>query len=72
MKQTDRLLEYMRSHVGITPLEALNELSIFRLAARISDLRSAGHRIQTIRKRVTNKQGEECFVAEYRLEAEHE
>ena len=45
--QTEMTLEYMRLYGSITPLEALNGFGCFRLPARISDLRKAGHDIKT-------------------------
>lgn len=49
MSQTDELLSMLRDRgeVGVTPLDALAELRIYRLAARVSDLRAAGHVIET-------------------------
>ena len=61
MSQKTEILNYMQTHVGITPIEALDKFHCFRLAARISDLRSDGHKSQTI------KHGEQHY-AEYRLE----
>ena len=45
--QTERILNYLSKNKGITPIDALNRFGCFRLAARISDLRRAGHRIFT-------------------------
>jgi hypothetical protein len=45
--QTERILNYLSKGKGITPIDALNRFGCFRLAARISDLRLAGHRIFT-------------------------
>ena len=45
MKQTDKILMYMQTEGEITPLDALREFNCMRLAARISDLRKAGHKI---------------------------
>lgn len=47
MTQNELLLVWLRKYGSITPLEALNEIGIFRLAARVSDLRAEGHDIQT-------------------------
>lgn len=41
------LLRYLESKSSITPLEALGSLGIYRLAARISDLRAAGYPIKS-------------------------
>lgn len=43
--QAEALLEYLRVNRSITPMDALRELGIFRLAARVWDLRAAGHTI---------------------------
>ena len=47
MTQTQRILIYLKSGKSLTPLEALKKFGCFRLAARISDLRSQGHTIWT-------------------------
>jgi len=44
MSQNQRILDYL-SKASITPLEALNKFGCLRLAARINDLRAAGHQI---------------------------
>lgn len=54
--QTSRILGHLARHDSITPVEALNLYGCFRLAARISDLRSAGHDIHTLY--VKNAKGE--------------
>ena len=59
MTQTQALLEALRARAGrgITPIEALDELGCFRLAARVWDLRQQGHdvRKQLIRTWPRNK-----------------
>ena len=45
--QVGKVLAYIRTHGSIGDMEAFNELGIRRLAARVKDLRSAGHDIQT-------------------------
>lgn len=67
--QNHRLLTYLREHGEIEPLTALGELGIYRLGARIFDLREAGHNITTDRVEVSNRFGEACRVARYRLAA---
>lgn len=42
-----KVLEYMRQHGSITPMEALREFGCYRLGARIYDLRRSGVRIKT-------------------------
>ena len=45
--QRDAILWHLERRGSITPIEALNELGCFRLAARIEELRRAGHSIRT-------------------------
>lgn len=70
MKQEERILKYMQDFGSITPLQALDDLGVMRLGARIYDLRRAGHTIS--RRMVTkkNRYGEAVSFAEYRLENE--
>lgn len=67
MSQETRLLEYLQTHTGIRPLEALNKLGIYRLSARIKDLRNHGHNIVTKKVEVKTAHGDTSRVAEYRL-----
>ena len=67
-KQCDRLLGYLKVNREIDPLTAWSELGIYRLGARVYDLRQAGHNITSDRKPVENRFGEECRVALYTLE----
>jgi hypothetical protein len=46
MSQTNEILAYMEKK-PITPIEALKRFGCLRLAARINDLRDAGHFINT-------------------------
>ena len=67
--QCDRLLFYLRNHEGITPMEAWNQLGIYRLGARVWDLRNKrGHNIIRTMVTVPNRYGDKCRVAQYRLE----
>lgn len=68
MKQTDKILMYMQTEGEITPLDALREFNCMRLAARISDLRKAGHKIGRRIERGTNRFGEVVHYAVYWLE----
>ena len=65
--QNDRLLEYLKTHDGITQLEALNELGIFRLASRVNDLKKKGFDISGRMIFVRNRFDEEIRVKEYFL-----
>ena len=45
--QCEQILWHLEHRGSITPIEALNELGCFRLAARIEELRRSGHSIKT-------------------------
>lgn len=67
MNQNEMLEEYLKNHEGITPLEALNELGIYRLSARVSDLRQAGVEVKREMVTVLNRLGKPVKVARYFL-----
>ena len=67
MTQEQRILEYMKTHDGITTLQAYNDLGITRLSARIFDLRSKGHIISTERVFVMNRYYEQTNVTKYKV-----
>ena len=46
MTQSEQILTHLRSR-SISAIEALGEYGCFRLAARIDELRKAGHRIES-------------------------
>lgn len=66
MTQNQLVLSWLqKSPIG--PMEALRELGIMRLAARIKDLRDLGHDIDMSWNYVTDRNGEERRVARYTL-----
>ena len=67
MKQTDRILKYMRDFGSITQLEAMQDIGCMRLAARIADLKRDGHAIHREMETSKNRYGEETSYARYRL-----
>jgi len=58
MKQTTsqsaKVLYHLQNYGPLTAIEALELFACFRLAARINDLKEAGHDIQTEMKRQKN------------------
>ena len=62
--QEHYVLEHLR-RASITPLEALNLYGIFRLAARIYQLRKLGHNIYT--KMITDPQTKKRYAEYYLL-----
>lgn len=67
MTQKERVLNYLQENSSITPMEAWNRLGVYRLGARVHELRKEGHDIKSSLTEVKNKFGEACRVAEYRL-----
>jgi hypothetical protein len=67
--QNDRLEAYLKAYGSITPLEALRDLGIMRLGARIYDLEHNGMagRIVHGTAEVKNRWGQTCRVARYVL-----
>lgn len=63
--QNDRVLAYIRSHGGITSLEAYDKLGCTRLSARIKDLKEMGVAIGKVMVARPNRYGETVKVAQY-------
>lgn len=68
MKQTESILQYMRTYGAITPLEALKDCGCMRLAARIADLKREGHRIKSEKVAVRRRDGSRAFVERYMID----
>ena len=67
MSQCERLQKWLESEGEIDPLTSWTKLGIYRLGARIFDLRQKGLNIKTGKKEVVNQFGEVCKVASYEL-----
>ncbi len=63
--QTIKVLRALQER-PLTPLEALRDLGVGRLAARVQELREAGYPVVTERVAVPTRDGE-AVVARYRL-----
>ena len=63
--QCKRLLKHLESNGSITPLEALAELSIYRLADTVFKLRNLGYDIKTVQTKSYNKYKERVQFATY-------
>jgi len=68
--QSERIIDYMHKHGGITQFDALNELGVMRLASRISELRRNGYPIGSKMVKVQNRYGETCRVKRYSLKGD--
>lgn len=66
--QKEMILEYLRTHDGITPLQALELFGCMRLGARIADLKAEGHKIETTMISVRKEDGRAKQYACYHLE----
>lgn len=67
MSQNIRVHEYLRRNGCITPQQALNDLGVMRLAARIADLKEKGVQIETVMVDGVNRFGEPTKFAKYYL-----
>jgi len=70
MTQVERLSDWLSTDMPINPLESWTALGIYRLSARVFDLRKAGWPISMEMVEVENQFGETVRVAQYRLERE--
>lgn len=67
MSQNERVLERLQQGL-LTSLEAIQELGITRLSARVHDLtHKHGHVILSEDVLVQNRFGDQCLVAKYTL-----
>lgn len=66
--QTDRIIRHIQDYGSITPVEAMQEYGIMRLASRMCDIKRAGYTVR--REMVTgkNRYGESTTYARYFLE----
>lgn len=65
--QNRRLLDWLRNGRSINPLQSWQMLGIYRLGARIFDLKEMGWPIVSERMTVTNRYGEDISVGLYKL-----
>ena len=70
MSQKDRVLQYLKKGKVLTRLNAWDELGVIETPARIHELRSEGHPIQSTRKQVVNRYGETVTIAEWYMPRE--
>jgi hypothetical protein len=68
MSQNRRLLSHLERGLSIDPMTALKALGIYRLGARIYDLKDSGHNIRTDIIEVKNRFGDVSRIANYSLE----
>ena len=66
--QCERVLQYIKDHGYITQLDALVDISVMRLASRISELRKKGYKIARGFVRAKNRYDEPIVYAKYFFE----
>lgn len=67
MTQQERVLRHLQEFGCITPVTAVREYGIYRLAVAISDLRHKGWQIRTVMQEAKNRYGEVVRYARYEL-----
>ena len=66
MTQCNQILEALKEG-PITSKQAADDYGVYRLAARVHDLRDAGYPIISKKIKVRNRNGQVCYVSEYLL-----
>ncbi len=67
LTQSMKIIKYMMDFGSITPIQAMKDLGVMRLAARISDIEAEGWEIIHERETGKNRYGEKTTYARYRL-----
>ena len=67
MTQTEKILRHIEEHGSITPLEALQEYGIMRLASRMCDIKRAGYTVHKVTETAKNRYGEPVRYARYTI-----
>lgn len=65
--QGELVLRWLNEYGSITPLDAMREFGIMRLAACIFNLKQDGHKIRTEMTSSTNRYGHKVAYATYKL-----
>lgn len=66
--QCEMIIDYLDEYGSITPLEAMRDLGIYRLASRIADLKKQGYKIKSKMVSVEARNGGRTYVASYSWE----
>lgn len=67
MTQTKRLLRFLKDYGSITAYEAVKELGIMQLSARIIDLEHEGYVFDKKQESAINRYGEKVYFKRYSL-----
>ena len=66
--QCERIRQYIKDFGSITTLEAITDIGVLRLGARISEMRKRGENIRGEREYVKNRYGKKVPIVRYFLE----
>lgn len=66
--QRTRIIEYLKTHDGITQYDAIKHISVMRLSARISEMKKLGYVIRDSWVKGKNKYGEKYRAKKYWIE----
>lgn len=69
MTQKERILKYLEDFGSITQLEAIRDIGVMRLGARIWELNRAGYTIIRETEVSKNRYGKDTRYARYRMAA---
>ena len=72
MNQKDRIIKYLHDFGSITSLEAMRDLGITQLGARIDGLQKDGYTFKKEWERAKNRYGEDVDYKRYSLEVVNE
>lgn len=72
MSQNGRIIDYLMKNGSITQLDAMKDLGIMRLGARVFDLKERGYNIVTVMVEDLNRFGEPTRYARYYLKGDKE
>lgn len=72
MNQKDRIIKYIHDFGSITSLEAMRDLGITQLGARIDGLQKDGYTFKKEWERAKNRYGEDVDYKRYSLEVVNE
>ena len=67
MTQKEMVIKYINDFGSISPLEALSDLGIMRLASRVTDLKKDGVKIVKAMEKSKNRYGKTVRYARYRI-----
>lgn len=65
--QAERILNYLKDFGSITQYDAMRDLGIMRLGARIWELKHSGFNIKSEYITVKNRYGDNCYVKSYSI-----